>query len=582
MYRSFIGALAICLLAATACTSEAEETRERVIAQSSKAADAVLAAWNARDGEELAAATGDEAGTRRFLRALEVAIEDGDITTFTVARAGEVDQPSIEEVEAESQTGTPVDVTVPFEISWSSAASAEIPSLEGEFVLSYSAGEDVWTARLEKSLLWPGIEGARGFDVEYDWLRRGRIKDREGRVIAAGSGLGRRYPFGTVGGTTVGHLGRLTKAEVHDGALGDAGDLAGASGLEAAFQERLGGLPTSTLQVIGRRSKVLETLGKIDGEPGEDVKVTLDMEIQRAAERAYGSTLGGAVVMQPQSGDLLAVVDSSTFDPNAYVGAEGVEPFNRPLAGGYPPGSSLKVVTAAAALDTGTVGPSTTVTGPKEYKGVRNFESGEFGSISFATAVKFSVNTAFAQVAESLGAKKLTRYAEAFGFNRPHAMALAARESSFPEPQDLGDLMWSSVGQAQVLATPLEMASVAATIANGGRRMEPRIDMNEPKTGERVVSRKTAGQLAQMMQAVVEGGTGVNARISGVAVAGKTGTAEVDVAGERKNHAWFICFAPVGAPKVAVAVVSEYGGVGGQVAAPLARAILQSVLALAP
>lgn len=312
------------------------------------------------------------------------------------------------------------------------------------------------------------------------------------------------------------------------------------------------------------------------------MRTTLDVEVQRAAEQAYGDTVGGAVVMHPASGDLLAIVSSSRFDPGSYVGASDVMPFNRALSGLYPPGSSMKVVTASAALDARVVTPATTVTGPKDYKGVRNFESGEFGAIDFATAVKFSVNTAFAQVAEELGGARLTRYARAFGFGVDPGMELGAATSSFPRPTELYDLMWGSIGQAQVLATPLEMASVAATVANGGKRMEPRATFIEPKRGRRVVARRTAGTMSRLMQDVVAGGTGVRAQIPGVAVAGKTGTAEVDVEGVRRNHAWFICFAPAEAPKVAVAVVSEYGGVGGRVAAPLARAILERVLPLAP
>lgn len=240
----------------------------------------------------------------------------------------------------------------------------------------------------------------------------------------------------------------------------------------------------------------------------------------------------------------------------------------------------MKVMTAAAALETGAVTPDTRLTGPAEYKGVRNFESGEFGSLSFASALQNSVNTAFAQVAEKVGPRRLTRVAELFGFNREPEMALAAARSSFPFPEDEGDLLWSAIGQAQTLATPLEMASIAATIANNGRRMEPRITLGAAPSGERVVSTGTAKTMTTLMESVVDGGTGVGAAISGIRVAGKTGTAEVDVGGERRNHAWFICFAPADDPKVAVAVVSEYGGVGGQVAAPLARAILTSVLPL--
>lgn len=556
--------------------------RERVRNEVPDVADAALAALTTLEVEELARHIPERAATRTAAVG-ERASEDGRITSFVAERSGDIDV-----VQGETTDDLiSIAVTVPYTASWTSEAAGEIVHLEGEFDIGYRVptddheGEGEWQVGLGPSSLFPGIDGARGFSVEFDWPKRGAIVDRDGRKIAVGDADNRRYPFGTLAGTTVGHIGALSKQDIKQGATGEVGDLVGASGLEEAFQERLAGLPSSELHVVDRRGDVLTTVGEIEGTPAEKVKVTLDMELQRRAEAAY-SGIGGAVVIRPKTGDILAAVDSSTFDPNNYVGAESVEPFNRALSGGYPPGSSMKVVTAAAALDTGTVKPSTTVTGPKEYQGVRNFESGEFGSIPFATAVKFSVNTAFAQVALDLGSKKLTRYAEGFGFNSEPQMPLEARTSSFPRPTDAGDLMWSSVGQAQVLATPLQMASVAATIANDGRRMEPRIDMSEPKRGERVVSRKTARELAAMMQAAVEGGTGVNARISGVAVAGKTGTAEVDVGGERRNHAWFVCFAPVGDARVAVAVVSEYGGIGGQVAAPMARSILVGALPLAP
>jgi peptidoglycan glycosyltransferase len=301
------------------------------------------------------------------------------------------------------------------------------------------------------------------------------------------------------------------------------------------------------------------------------------VDIQTAAENAFGATVGGAVVLDPRTGDVLAAVSSSPFDPNNYVGVAEIEPFNRAMSGLYPPGSALKAMTAAAALDTKTVKVSTQLTGPKEYRGVRNFESGEFGTIDFATALKYSVNTAFAQVALKLGASRLHRYSSRFGFNRAPEMELQAATSSFPKPLDEGDLMWGSIGQAQVLATPLQMATVAATIANRGKRMQPRIDKRVAPTGKRAVTVKTARTMTSLMRDVVIGGTGSAANITGLEVAGKTGTAEVDVRGVRKNHAWFICFAPAPRPQVAVAVVSEYGGVGGEVAAPIARSILTGI-----
>jgi peptidoglycan glycosyltransferase len=379
----------------------------------------------------------------------------------------------------------------------------------------------------------------------------------------------------------VGHIEPISRKDLKDhGPAVHAGDLVGASGLELGLDDVLTGEPRVRLSVVDRSGRPLEVLARKRGKPGRDVRTTLDIDVQRAAENAYGSTTGGAIVMDPKTGDLLAVVSSSPFDPNNYAGVAGIEPFNRALSGLYPPGSSLKAMTGAAALESKVVRESTPLTGPQEYMGVRNFESGEFGTIDFATAVRFSVNTAFAQVAEDLGARRLTRFADAFGFNRKPSMQLDAASSSFPFPEDLGDLMWGSIGQAQVLATPLQMATIAATIANDGKRMEPRIELRGPKESERVVSRRTAAIMTRLMENVVQGGTGTAANIAGARVAGKTGTAEVDVNGQRRNHAWFICFAPANDPEVAVAVVSELGGVGGEVAAPLARGILSSVLPL--
>jgi cell division protein FtsI/penicillin-binding protein 2 len=468
------------------------------------------------------------------------------------------------------------EVEFPYFVEFTSSAARGAIRLQGEMHWELDEFEDEWEVAWRPSLLFPSVDRAARLEVATEWLTRGAILDRDGRKLAVGEVDERRYPWGSVAGSVVGHIGTATSDQARE--LGvQPGDLVGGSGLEEGLQETLAGTPRTTLQVLDRRGKVLEVLGRQKGNRGRNVKTTLDIEIQRASENAYGSTTGGAVVMDPDTGDLIAIVSSSPFNPSGYVGVN-VSPFNRALEGRYPPGSSMKVVTAAAALDTGTVTPSTQLEGPAEYQGVRNFESGEFGSLSFAEAVQFSVNTAFAQVALDLGEAKLSRYAELFGFNRVPEMPLAAAEPSFPPPVGAGDLMWASIGQAQVLATPLQMATVAATIANDGQRMEPRITNLEDPTGERVVTRKTANTLTELMINVVVGGTGQAARLSGIDVAGKTGTAEVDVDGERMNHAWFICFAPADDPSVAIAVVSEYGGVGGQVAAPLARQILANTL----
>ncbi|MFN2491088.1 MAG: peptidoglycan D,D-transpeptidase FtsI family protein [Actinomycetota bacterium] len=537
-----------------------------------EAVSAFLRSWNELDFKDMASRL-DPRGRRRWRsvrlkRVITGALEDGRIRDFEVRRAGPVERDA-------------ATALAPYEIEYVSSAAARPPLLEGELELALDEERDGWELSWSKDALWPGVERGKRLDVLSRWPRRAPIVDRAGRVLARGAAPRRRYPFGASAGNAVGHIGVVRSDDLAAAeALLEPGDLVGASGLEAAYDRRLSGSPATRLIVEGRRHEVVAVLGRRRGRPGIPVRTTIDIDVQRAAEQAYGATVGGAVVMDPASGDLLAVVTSSPFDPGSYVGAEDVSPFNRALSGLYPPGSSMKVVTASAALDAGVVTPATTVTGPKDYKGVRNFESGRFGAIDFATALRLSVNTAFAQVAEKLGSRRLTSYARAFGFGRDPDMALGAATSSFPFPEDLYNLMWGSIGQARVLATPLEMASVAATVANRGRRMEPRASFIEAKSGARVMGRRTAGIMTTLMEAVVAGGTGVGAQVAGVTVAGKTGTAEVDVAGVRRNHAWFVCFAPSRAPEVAVALVSEYGGVGGEVAAPLAARILQRVLPL--
>jgi penicillin-binding protein A len=530
------------------------------------AVEQLVEAWNAEDFESVSEQlmTTRDGDDRWHSGALQVQFDRA--LRQAAAMNYEVSIDGIRE--NEDPTGRDA-ATVQFSITYESSASAQPVTLTGGRLRAFEIDGE-WRFDWSKRLPFAGELEATRFRVERTWLRRGSVLDRKGRKLAAGAESKRRYPQGSIAGTSVGHLEPAPKKS-------GFGRLIGASGVEAAFDDRLVGKPITKLVLVDSSGDAYEVLGRKEGRPGRDVKTTLDVDVQTAAQNAFGSTVGGAVVLDPRNGDVLAAVSSSPFDPNNYVGVPEIDPFNRALSGLYPPGSSLKVMTAAAALDTKTMRVSTKLTGPKEYRGVRNFESGEFGTIDFASALKYSVNTAFAQIALKLGAAKLHRYSSRFGFNRAPEMQLQAATSSFPKPLDEGDLMWGSIGQAQVLATPLQMATVAATIANRGKRMEPRIDISTPPQGRRAVTVKTARTMTRLMRDVVIGGTGSAANITGLEVAGKTGTAEVDVQGERKNHAWFVCFAPAPNPKVAVAVVSEYGGVGGVVAAPIAGSILTAI-----
>ena len=569
--------LAAVVVAGAACT--ASEPLEP-LPPAAAAADEFLAAWSAGEVRAMAALlqSGDgRLSPARLRRTMERVLGGGAITSVAVERTEAIEQPPPEEAES---SGGQVTLTVPYELTYASEAASRPVHLNGVFDLTYERSGERWLVAWDKALLLPGLNRAVRLDAVYRWGKRAAIFDRNGKVLARGRGASRTYPFGDVAGVTLGHLEPMSRKEVVAGAAGEIGDLAGGSGLEGAFDRRLAGVPSSRLVARSAGGRADVVLGRTRGKPGRPLQTTLDVAVQRAAQAGYGATLGGAVVMDPATGDLLAVLEGASFDPNNYVGAVDVEPFNRALAGLYPPGSAMKVVTASAALDAGVVKPDTKVTGPADYKGVSNFESGVYGTIAFASAVQFSVNTAFAQVAEDLGPKRITSYAKSFGFNQQPATIATAAESSFPFPQDLYELMWGSIGQAQVLATPLEMASVAGTVANDGVRMEPRIALHEHKQQERVLAPGTARTMTTLMESVVQGGTGTAAQISGVRVAGKTGTAEVNVGGGIQNHAWFVCFAPADNPAVAVGVVAELGGVGGQVAAPLARGILQRVLPL--
>ena len=573
--------LALSLLVLAAACTRASESEEPSHPSAVEAAAAFVASVSEGDYGSLVDAIRDTSGREwtslEFDRWLQKRLDAGLVRSLSMVVNGEVREPE----EAAFENGGTPSVGVPYTVTYESEAATGPVDLAGDFELVFDAEAEKWVVEWSKEMLWPGIPGAARFAVTTKWPRRAALIDRNGHVLARGPAAEREYPSGSVGGSVIGHLETVTNQEADvrsDGAL--PGDLVGGSGLEEGLNDRLAGSPGYKLGVVDSGGDVLEVLGRVPPERSKSVTTTIDIDVQLAAENAFGETVGGVAVIDPRKGDLLAAVGSGPFSPGNYVGATGVSPFNRGLVGRYPPGSSMKVVTAAAALEEGVVTPETLLTGPKEYQGVRNFESGEFGTIPFATATKYSVNTAYAQVAQKLGAEKLLEYAERFGFNQTPDVPLEVGVSSFPAPEGAGDLMWSAIGQAQVLATPVQMASVAGTIAKRGKRMNLRVTLDEKRSGERVVSRRTAQQMASMMEDVVVGGTGSGARIAGLRVAGKTGTAEVDVGGKRKNHAWFIAFAPVEAPRVAVAVVAELGGIGGRVAAPLAGQTLINVLPL--
>jgi penicillin-binding protein A len=334
--------------------------------------------------------------------------------------------------------------------------------------------------------------------------------------------------------------------------------------------------------------------------PGGTLVLTLDKATQVAAEQALGGSKGAVVALDPRTGAVLAMTTFPRYDPNQLsshnpeairrnwerlVKDENGPLLNRAAGALYPPGSTFKVVTAAAALENGV-----TMSEELPFGGA---SCGD-GSLTLTEALEISCNTTFAGLGIRLGSQKLAAEAEKFGFNQPSPYELPAATSVIPERQDVPATAQSAIGQRDVRVSPLQMASVAATIANGGRRMAPFVGQEVVSDKGKVVKRfegddlgqaipeRVAGDLTDMMRQVVESGTGTAAKIPGLQVAGKTGTAQH--AQGRPPHAWFIGFTSSGDRAIAVAVVVENGGslgseaTGGQVAAPIARRVMETYL----
>lgn len=355
---------------------------------------------------------------------------------------------------------------------------------------------------------------------------------------------------------------------------------------------------------------------------GASVSMTLDSTLQQVASEQLGDQRGAVVALEPATGKILAMVTSPTYDPALLAGHntadvnenyqklldDPADPLiNRAIAGDtYPPGSVFKLVVAAAALESG-YAPDTELYGPQELDlpntsaTMTNYAGEKCGPTDTTTlrdALRVSCNTAFANLGMSLGWSVLERTAKEFGWTDQIDIPLRAAASGLPTDPDAAQTAMSAIGQYDVQSTPLQMAMVTAAIANDGVLMNPYlvdtvrapdlrvVQQAEPSEYGQPMTRADAAALTSMMVDVVENGTGKAARIQGVDVAGKTGTAETGT--DTPPHSWFVGFAPANDPTIAVAVLVENGGdrgaagkeaTGGIVAAPIAKAIMQAKLA---
>jgi peptidoglycan glycosyltransferase len=438
--------------------------------------------------------------------------------------------------------------------------------------------------------------------LEQQQIKRGRILAADGTVIARSVPKGRgeslryvrRYPEGSLYGHPIGY------------SFVEEGD----SEFEQFHNDEL----------VGNDSEFTSILDELRGrsQEGNDVVTNLDPVAQAVAlESLEAAGFGAVAAIEPRSGRVRVLASNPPYDPNR-VPLELTELnenvletplFNRATQGRYPPGSTFKVVTAAAGLDSGAITPETPIDAPGslevEGQPLENDFGLDFPGATLDTALTNSVNTWFGQLGQQIGQDTLFEYMDRFGFNSKPPIDLPADQLSTSGLGDEDDLLTredpidlarTAIGQERLLVTPLQMAEVVAAIANGGRQMKPQIwsrvvdpdgrvtDRLDPSEYSQPISEETAAELNTAMQGVVTEGTGTNAAIPGVAVAGKTGTAETPFndscgGGSDENQAWFIGFAPAEDPEIAIAATVECTEqFGGDVAAPIFRDVAEAIL----
>jgi penicillin-binding protein A len=484
---------------------------------------------------------------------------------------------------AEGQTVVPVPVRI---------KTVAFGMVEEEIDLPWAEGGIAW----KPYLVFPGLRAGEKLEAETELAPRAAILAADGTPLAEGPALEREHPMGSAAIDVTGEIGEA--AEDEEPKLAIQGfppeTPVGISGLEKAFNRRLAGKPGGKLLAVaakGGKNPTGRVLAESAPTPGSPVKTTIDPYLQETAVAALAGRAGGVAVLDAKTGDVRALAGLAFSAPQ-------------------PPGSTFKIITTTAALEKGVVSLD------DEFEitdginvGGRFIENanGEYCGGTFRQAFAESCNADFLPLGPQIGNTKLVETAEKFGFNSPPTLyapsivkEVEPAESTLPtEIGEEVDLAVSAIGQGEVLATPLEMASVAQTIANGGVRM-PNSIVNTKKLRPtmkpvRVMSKKTANELTELMVGVVTEGTGTAGAIAAGQVAAKTGTAELgqvveneegepeetgegeEATPEHKKDAWFSAFATVEKPKLAIGVLLiEAEAAGGEVAAPVASEILSA------
>jgi len=447
----------------------------------------------------------------------------------------------------------------------------------------------------------------------------------------------RYYVSGELAAHLLGQVGRIDGRQLASEAFAGYSrrEVVGKSGLEATLEKQLRGTAGGRNVVVDVVGRITDVIDEVKPVPGGTVMLAIDIDLQRVAEEAFlpavlgePAKMGALVAMDPRNGDVLALVSKPAYDPNAFAGGVEAQTWtqltedvwrpiqNRAISGQYPPGSTYKAIVAAAALEAGVIKPEEKFFCPGSFRlGRRTYRCwrrGGHGEIALHEALVKSCDVYFYQVGLRLGVDRLARYALGFGLGShtgigiPHELpglipTSEWKERRFAEPWIKGETVSASIGQGFDLVTPLQLAVAYAAIANGGAVMRPRLVLetrdNEGNVAsgpdsvvlDRVpVSAENLALVRAGLEGVVmePGGTGRRARVRGVRVAGKTGTAQVvglehtedlddeEVALRHRDHAWFVAYAPAEAPEIVVSVIVEHGGHGGSAAAPIAQKVL--------
>ncbi|MBI5015425.1 MAG: penicillin-binding protein 2 [Deltaproteobacteria bacterium] len=446
----------------------------------------------------------------------------------------------------------------------------------------------------------------------------------------------RTYPCGTLMGPALGHVGEVSPRELALPAYAEyeAGDYLGRGGLEWAWEGRVRGEAGGEQVEVDVQGRRLRVLVERPPRPGYSLVLAIDWRLQEAAERALGNETGAVVALDVRTGDVLALASMPGFDPNLFAGSVTPEAWaalstdprkplqNRAIQGLYPPGSTFKIAMALAGLEQGLITARSRVTCAGELRfggrAYRCWKGSGHGSVDLMEAMAQSCDVYFYQLGIALGIDAIQAGASQLGLGAPTGIDLPGERSGLlpskawkravrKQPWYPGETLSAAIGQGYVLATPLQLAVMAAAVANpNGARMLPRlvtrIEDAEGRALEEIPPKEVGRlpflgtQLALVRQALRQvvaspWGTGRDAEIVGYPVAGKTGTSQVvgmrSEAGpeewmpwEKRDHALFVCYAPENDPRIAVAVVVEHGGHGGTTAAPVARAVIQAYRAL--